>query len=846
VRDIVDFSIVDLTTSSQGGASYTLDVTGVIDPDSMSFTGDALPFLQSVSSSSNIEVVVCFSEEVDKTSAENIANYSIPGLSVNSAVRDTADFSKVILGTGSQGDGTNYTLTVSNVIDLNGNSIGSPDSMGFVGQGATLVNASATSNTTVRVYFSSDVEQTSAETPGNYTIPGLTVTGATRDLIDFSIVDLTTTSHEDINYTLNITGVIPPDSTTFAGDVAPYILSVCSYSNTEVVVFFSEDVETTSAQNTLNYSVTGLSVISAFRDPVDHAKVTLDTSSQGDGTDYVLNIINVTDLNGSSIANPAAMSFTGTGIPDSTAPRALSAVLVDSDTVEVQFSEPVEQVSSETAINYSITDNMGSSISVTSAVRQADISKVWLDIAGIFSECLYNLEVSLGVMDMNSNSMAGPPDNTVSFSGQGTMPQSVNDGPVFVDPINDGSNNFGLLTKYKGRIYIGPANSDNAVFRLKPDGSNPEIITFRFYQGGSFETSLNPGPDGEDGIDYITGGTIGGTEYLFIGPSKSSGDISYIYYTTESGNTLNFNSMNLSQILGGNTKGVSSMIVFNDNLYIGYPDNGGNRPYFHRVLNIVPNPVEGTDAINLEGVDMPSIGKNGNPTNNGGSIVGIDSFGIFGDRLYAANGGKQAVGENGGIVKSTTNAPLDVWNNPGDWSAVTPFASTEWYNSPFDDRFSKELTLLNKLIPADKAFPAMTVFNNKLYVIRNSTGSAGGPQLWKYDGSTWSLVADNGSGLTDMGNVKNISITLLVVNGDRLYIGYDNDTDGIQLWRTAAGITDPAFVGDFEPVSLDGFGDLANNQRIYSGLSISDGGTDYLWLLCGKSGGSLRVYRTIN
>jgi hypothetical protein len=140
----------------------------------------------------------------------------------------------------------------------------------------------------------------------------------------------------------------------------------------------------------------------------------------------------------------------------------------------------------------------------------------------------------------------------------------------------------------------------------------------------------------------------------------------------------------------------------------------------------------------------------------------------------------------------------------------------------------------------------MAEFNNKLYVIRNTVGSPGGPQLWKYDEFVWSLVADNGSGLTDMGDIKNSSITLLVVNGDRLYIGYDNDTNGIQIWRTAAGVTDPAIEADFEPVSTDGFGDPANNQRIYHGLSIADGGTDYLWLLSGKSGGSIRVYRASN
>ena len=48
------------------------------------------------------------------------------------------------------------------------------------------------------------------------------------------------------------------------------------------------------------------------------------------------------------------------------------------------------------------------------------------------------------------------------------------------------------------------------------------------------------------------------------------------------------------------------------------------------------------------------------------------------------------------------------------------------------------------------------------------------------------------------------------------------------IWRISAGIPDPAFEGDFEPISTDGFDDSANNQIIYNGLTIYDGGTDYL------------------
>ncbi|MHC4104918.1 MAG: hypothetical protein ACYSR9_08265, partial [Planctomycetota bacterium] len=97
-----------------------------------------------------------------------------------------------------------------------------------------------------------------------------------------------------------------------------------------------------------------------------------------------------------------------------------------------------------------------------------------------------------------------------------------------------------------------------------------------------------------------------------------------------------------------------------------------------------------------------------------------------------------------------------------------------------------------------------------------------------------------------MGDAENTSVTLLVKNGDRLYVGYDNANDGVQLWRTVEGVTDPALESDFEQVSTSGFGDAANNHRIYNGISIASAGTDYLWVLCGKEAGSLRVYRTNN
>ena len=62
---------------------------------------DIAPELISAMPLSNTEVEVTFSEEMDQETAEEPLNYSIPGLSITSAVRDITDYSLVVLTTSS-------------------------------------------------------------------------------------------------------------------------------------------------------------------------------------------------------------------------------------------------------------------------------------------------------------------------------------------------------------------------------------------------------------------------------------------------------------------------------------------------------------------------------------------------------------------------------------------------------------------------------------------------------------------------------------------------------------------------------------------------------------------------
>ena len=96
----------------------------------------------------------------------------------------------------------------------------------------------------------------------------------------------------------------------------------------------------------------------------------------------------------------------------------------------------------------------------------------------------------------------------------------------------------------------------------------------------------------------------------------------------------------------------------------------------------------------------------------------------------------------------------------------------------------------------------------------------------------------------------NKKVSLLVKNGSQLYVGYDNATLGIQMWRTKSGVTDPTSESDFEQIGGNGLGDTLNNLELYSAVSLEQSGSYYLYVSAGRPGTTpvqpLRVYRQVN
>ena len=410
------------------------------------------------------------------------------------------------------------------------------------------------------------------------------------------------------------------------------------------------------------------------------------------------------------------------------------------------------------------------------------------------------------------------------------------------------------------------------------------------------------GPDNEDGRGLFVSGTISGTEYLFITGGRSSGDNDYLYYTTDTDTLLNFNYIDLqatfdngdSGSISGN-KGTESIEVFNNKVYWMLPGDRSYRPYYAKLNNLNSDSINGTDSVFMRFRYMTGIGAYSSTKPNYADRIGGTMY-TFGNKLYLGNSGSvrdvtnsdydcpegstsastPACINDGGLIRSTNTDPgrCTGADNCPDWVDITPSAGE------FTNYFSKIIEALADLTPSQRPIPAFAEFNSNLYFIRNACttnminrsctpGSpctddgdpanrscpAGNevPQLWKCvpatsgsatdcDSGDWSLVAENGvTDRTNFGNTNNSKLSMLIKNGSYLYVGFDN-TSGVEIWRTKAGVTNPASESDFEQVGGAGLGDTTNNLELFSAISILQLGTNYLYISSGKNSNPVKLY----
>ena len=241
-------------------------------------------------------------------------------------------------------------------------------------QGAILNNS-----TQLVINFSETLNSATAQNKSNYSITnGIVVSSA---VLSGTQVTLTTSAHVSGAYTVTVNNVtdlagnvISPNNNTVnynyaAADVTPpQVVSAALTNSTTLVVNFSETLNSTTAQNKSNYSITnGISVSSVV---LSGTQVTLTTSAHVSGA-YVVTVNNVIDLAGNIINpnnNTASYNYTS---EDVTPPQVVSAAIIDSVSLNVYFSENLEPASAQNISNYII-----DGISVTNAILNSNVVRL--------------------------------------------------------------------------------------------------------------------------------------------------------------------------------------------------------------------------------------------------------------------------------------------------------------------------------------------------------------------------------------------------------------------------------------------------------------------------------------
>lgn len=449
----------------------------------------------------------------------------------------------------------------------------------------------------------------------------------------------------------------------------------------------------------------------------------------------------------------------------------------------------------------------------------------------------------------------------IASSTTATVPHGMD--VLATDPFADGST-FAFVAPYRGQVYAGPSRTGTGIIRMQLDGSAPESLALSFPRDGIGNVSGNTpwphvsigftgcataacGPDDEDGRGLLTSVSFAGDEWLLLGGARSGGDLDYVYLSRASASPLAFSYVDLSQVLGGNTRGFSAAHVSGGRLYLGFPDNGGSRPYGIALLEAPSgnglDAIQGTQALDLNLHDAYNTAY--------GAFAGISMV----DAIADLGGHVYFFGDVGCLV-STGSAPA----TKDDFLGCSPATGAAYIRGE-----SVTPPRQYDLEPRDKAWPQAVVWNGRLYAIRNTTT---GPQLWSCDpaggadpalceATDWTLLAADPATLrTQLGNPDITSASMLLATATHLYVGLDDPVHGLHVFRARAAVPvisdftglDGCIAGTGTPrcegLGGDGLGAPAFLTRIFDAkvVTAADGRVD-LFLTAGNGSSPFRVIR---
>jgi hypothetical protein len=373
-----------------------------------------------------VEIEVKFDQEVDKTSAETAANYTVTGDSAHtvSAVALQADKMSVVITlttTEELAQQEEFKVNVKDVL-LSGSETVKVASTDLT---ATAFDATVPEIVSIELVGPQDIKITFSEPVVDDTFTVLVnngmygVTGTTLVANSKTHTFQLATTLADGDYTVKVSGVkdianfsaiAKTFTLAYAADTTVPTVSIKSATQQKVVLTFSKDVKNTVTKDHFYHTFSAWKPDSINRDSATQYTLNFTTYTIPAG-EMKLNVLfsdgtnKVEDLWGNDLADTVLME---TVTADTTKPEVKEVKVVDEDTITVEFTEDVDTTTAQKVANYVLTKTADGKEVTTTFTATLAAKKVTLQFASKLSPASYTLAIS-GVKDiaLTKNTMDG-------------------------------------------------------------------------------------------------------------------------------------------------------------------------------------------------------------------------------------------------------------------------------------------------------------------------------------------------------------------------------------------------------------------------------------------------------
>ncbi|GEM_PF-609616 len=495
--------IIEFSTNLKEGNNYQIitkniqDLAGnvlISQTETFTFTDNSPPEIDKIEVPSEYALDIFFDEKIEKSSAEDLGNYTLKDKSNNSfptpisAVLSSKNPQKISLFFNQNFTKNElYTLTVFNLSDLKNNQNSEiQKTFEFDTKKPKIQMIKAVSSNILELYFSENIDPITAKIFNNYSVDNQIGFPEKINIISDKKVQLIFKENFILNtaYKFKISNIrdlqgnqLSTTSKTFFYDTkAPQLLKIEVLSNSQIRLIFSENLDQTSAEAVTNFRITNTNQhpLSAKLDSFFPNILTLTFTGIANKENLNLNIQNLKDINLNTIQSTINQKF-------STKKPFLYQIHPLSKTeISLHFSQPLEKSNTEKKSVYEISQNIGKPSKVH--LHPTDFTTVFLTVQNSLElNEKYQLSIS-EIMDIQN-------DKSINLKKEFTFENYIQN----ITPVSE--NLLNILFEYSPQ----KSDAENArkyeiesfgqpIIALR-DLENPNLVHLQF--ASAFESDRN-------------------------------------------------------------------------------------------------------------------------------------------------------------------------------------------------------------------------------------------------------------------------------------------------------------------------------------------------------------------